>query len=161
MMAKLLLSVDRRHDVEVAAKVVRLALENRDLVVGIDVCGDPTKGDVGEFVPAFRRARGGGLKVTVHLGEVSHRHQLIGREADLLLKARVATRFAGGGPPSHARQIGPCHFLIQSHDGTYHITQDSRRNLCEGLTCSPYYAPHLTHRIPRSPRISCARPYPQ
>lgn len=71
MKAKLLLSVDRRHSVEMAEKVVDLALRNRDLVVGVDVCGDPTKGDARGFMDAFARAREGGLGVTVHLGEVS------------------------------------------------------------------------------------------
>lgn len=70
MLSKLILSVDRRHSLEVATKVVELALSNRDLVVGLDICGDPEKGDTREFVELFKRAKLEGLKVTVHLGEL-------------------------------------------------------------------------------------------
>ncbi|KAI5476610.1 hypothetical protein MNV49_007447 [Pseudohyphozyma bogoriensis] len=84
MMVKLLLSVDRRHSVETADQVVDLAIGNRDLVVGIDVCGDPTKGDARELVGTFRRAKEAGLKVTVHLGEIPS--QLETQAADFLLQ---------------------------------------------------------------------------
>lgn len=71
MLAKLILSIDRRHDVKVAESIVDLALKNKDLVVGIDLCGDPTKGDSSRLKTAFRKAKEGGLKITVHLGEVN------------------------------------------------------------------------------------------
>lgn len=77
MLSKLILSVDRRHSLEVATKVVELALSNRDLVVGLDICGDPEKGDTREFVELFKRAKLEGLKVTVHLGEVRPERVLV------------------------------------------------------------------------------------
>lgn len=83
MLAKLLLAVDRRHSVEVAEEVVRIAMA-REEVVGIDVCGDPTKGDAKVLVPAFARAKKAGLKVTVHLGEVGD--ALAGRRPKLMVE---------------------------------------------------------------------------
>lgn len=44
---RLILSIDRRNSVEEAQEVVELAISFRDRgVVGIDLCGDPTKGYV-------------------------------------------------------------------------------------------------------------------
>jgi adenosine deaminase len=71
MLAKLILAVDRTHSVEVAEKVVDLAIRHQGLVVGVDLCGDPTKGDSKLLQRPFERARSAGLKITVHLGEVS------------------------------------------------------------------------------------------
>lgn len=67
----LILSIDRRNTIEEAEEVVDIALKNVPRgVVAIDLCGNPLKGDVSIFRSAFERARAGGLKVTVHFGEV-------------------------------------------------------------------------------------------
>ncbi|KAK7737970.1 hypothetical protein SLS62_011417 [Diatrype stigma] len=70
---RLLLSVDRRNTAGEAREVVALAARFRGRgrgVVGVDLCGDPTKGDVAAFTPAFAQdARAAGLKVTVHFAE--------------------------------------------------------------------------------------------
>lgn len=71
MKSKLILSIDRRHTTETAEAVVELAIRHRGVVVGVDLCGDPTKGDARAFRGTFARAKAHGLKVTVHLGEVS------------------------------------------------------------------------------------------
>ncbi|EMR62963.1 putative adenosine deaminase protein [Eutypa lata UCREL1] len=70
---RLILSVDRRNTAEEAREVVALARRFRDRgVVGVDLCGDPTKGDVALFTPAFESARlEEGLKITVHFAEMS------------------------------------------------------------------------------------------
>ena len=70
MPTRLILSVDRRNTIEEALEVVDLALElhNRD-VVGVDLCGDPSKGDVLNFAPAFVKAKEAGLKITLHFAE--------------------------------------------------------------------------------------------
>ncbi|OAA57261.1 Adenosine/AMP deaminase [Cordyceps fumosorosea ARSEF 2679] len=72
--ARLILSIDRRHDAATAASVADLAVRLRPggLVVGVDLCGDPTArpgGEVRLFTPAFAEARGAGLGVTVHFAE--------------------------------------------------------------------------------------------
>lgn len=47
-----------------------LATRFRDRgVVAVDLCGDPAKGDVSLFTPAFEAARSAGLKVTIHFAE--------------------------------------------------------------------------------------------
>ena len=98
MLAKLLLSVDRRHSAEMAERVVELALGNRDLVVGIDLCGDPTRGDAALFVPAFAKASEAGLRITVHLGEVGRScSEVFWLSALMWPAAGVAARESGGG----------------------------------------------------------------
>ncbi|KAI1344323.1 hypothetical protein F5Y15DRAFT_109275 [Xylariaceae sp. FL0016] len=67
---RLILSMDRRHTLLEAQQVVFLAEKFRDQgVVGVDLCGDPAKGDVSLFTPAVERARAAGLGVTVHFAE--------------------------------------------------------------------------------------------
>lgn len=70
MRAFLILSIDRRNTLAEAQEVVDLAIHFQSSgVVGIDLCGDPTKGDVRIFEPAFARARAAGLKLTLHFAE--------------------------------------------------------------------------------------------
>lgn len=66
----LILSIDRRNDLATAFQVVDLATRYRsEGVVGIDLCGDPTAGDVSLFRPAFQEAKKRGLKITIHFAE--------------------------------------------------------------------------------------------
>ncbi len=70
---RLILSVDRRHDLATASGVVELAIALKDKgVVGVDLCGDPTARPAGEvklFTPVFEAAREAGLGITVHFAE--------------------------------------------------------------------------------------------
>ncbi|KAI2615274.1 Metallo-dependent hydrolase [Hypoxylon sp. NC1633] len=67
---RLILSIDRRNTVEEALEVVTLAKRFQDQgVVAIDLCGDPTKGDVSLFTPAISQAKAAGLAVTIHFAE--------------------------------------------------------------------------------------------
>lgn len=71
MRAFLILSVDRRNSPEEAEQVVDLALKYQSAgVVGIDLCGDPSKGDIRIFTAAFARAKAAGLNITLHFAEV-------------------------------------------------------------------------------------------
>lgn len=68
--AFLILSIDRRNTAAEADQVVDLAIKYRSQgVVGIDLCGDPAKGDVRIFGNAFARAKAAGLKMTLHFAE--------------------------------------------------------------------------------------------
>jgi adenosine deaminase len=70
MTTKLILSIDRRNSEEEALDVVNLALKYRsEGVVGVDLCGDPAKGDVSIFREAFKRAKDEGLGITLHFAE--------------------------------------------------------------------------------------------
>lgn len=70
--AALIVSLDRRMERAVAQEVLELAVQLRRegrRVVGVDLCGDPRAGDMGNFVDLFRTARAEGLGVTLHIAE--------------------------------------------------------------------------------------------
>jgi adenosine deaminase len=70
MRAFLILSVDRRNTPVEAEEAVDLAIKYQSSgVVGVDLCGDPAKGDVRIFANAFARAKAHGLKLTLHFAE--------------------------------------------------------------------------------------------
>lgn len=93
MEAYLILSVDRSMSAEQAMQVVDQAIfyryrpddpEARNCyVVGIDLCGNPAKGDVSIFTPAFKKAKEHGLGITVHFAEVPQSSS--GEELDAIL----------------------------------------------------------------------------
>lgn len=67
----LILSIDRRNSTSEAMHVVDLALKYRSRgVVGVDLCGDPSKGDVSIFREPFRKAKANGLRITLHFAEI-------------------------------------------------------------------------------------------
>ncbi|KAI0145652.1 Metallo-dependent hydrolase [Hypoxylon sp. NC0597] len=67
---RLILSIDRRNTLEEAHEVVSLAKRFQGQgVVAIDLCGDPTKGNVSLFTPAVEEAKASGLNVTIHFAE--------------------------------------------------------------------------------------------
>lgn len=66
----LILSIDRRNTAEQAMEVIDLAIRYRTRgIVGVDLCGDPSKGDVSTFREAFVKAKQHGLKITLHFAE--------------------------------------------------------------------------------------------
>jgi adenosine deaminase len=70
MRAFLILSIDRRNNTTEAVQVVDLAIKHQSAgVVGVDLCGDPAKGDVRIFGDSFARAKAAGLKITLHFAE--------------------------------------------------------------------------------------------
>lgn len=72
MHTKLILSVDRRNTAEEADHVIDLAIKFKEQgVVGVDLCGDPSKGDVTTFRSAFNRAKAAGLNITLHFAEIA------------------------------------------------------------------------------------------
>ncbi|KAI0019032.1 Metallo-dependent hydrolase [Xylariomycetidae sp. FL0641] len=73
LQVRLILSIDRRNTLAEAHEVVSLAKRFRHRgVVAIDLCGDPSKGDVALFTPAVVEARAADLKLTVHFAEAEH-----------------------------------------------------------------------------------------
>ncbi|KAL4069107.1 Metallo-dependent hydrolase [Scleroderma citrinum] len=70
--AALIVSIDRRMSDADAAECVHVAIALWDAgrrVVGLDLCGDPRRGDVSTFEKHFRRGKDAGLSVTVHIAE--------------------------------------------------------------------------------------------
>jgi adenosine deaminase len=74
-MVKLLLSIDRRQGTVEAEHALKIALDTREthpnLVVGLDLSGDPTAGAFDSFLPTLLKARQSGLGVVLHCGEVN------------------------------------------------------------------------------------------
>ncbi|RJE19118.1 adenosine deaminase [Aspergillus sclerotialis] len=73
MTTNLILSIDRSNDTAAdALETVNLAIAHRSKgIVGIDLCGNPSKGDVSIYRSAFEKARSAGLGITVHFGETA------------------------------------------------------------------------------------------
>ncbi|CAN8097476.1 unnamed protein product [Discula destructiva] len=84
---KLILSIDRRNSLAEAMEVVELAAQFKGKgVVGIDLCGDPSRAGIEALQPAFEEAR---LKcpelgVTLHFAEA----EASGSDEELLLMLR-------------------------------------------------------------------------
>lgn len=74
LISKVIVSVDRRSDADRASKTIDLAIRAHkqypDIVVGVDLSGDPTAGKFEDFSPLLEKARSAGLKVVVHAAEV-------------------------------------------------------------------------------------------
>lgn len=72
--AGLIVSLDRKMSQEAMedclAAIIQLRSEGRR-IVGIDLCGYPTSGDLEQFRPHFARAKKLGIGLTVHIAEVS------------------------------------------------------------------------------------------
>ena len=69
----LIISLDRRMGDDVLSECVRLACELKaegKRVVGMDLCGDPTVGDIDMIAPHFAQSMKVGLGVTLHIAEV-------------------------------------------------------------------------------------------
>ncbi|KAI5994583.1 Metallo-dependent hydrolase [Pisolithus orientalis] len=73
--AALIVSIDRRMSEADAKECVDLAIALRAAgrrVVGLDLCGDPGKGDIATFEKHFKRGKDAGLGLTLHIAEVYH-----------------------------------------------------------------------------------------
>jgi adenosine deaminase len=69
---KLILSINRKNSLEEAMEAVNLAGKYRDQgVVGIDLCGNPTRKPIAHLSPAFAEATAQGLAITLHFGEIA------------------------------------------------------------------------------------------
>ena len=71
----LILSIHRSDTVIEAMETVDLAIKykHRGIIVGVDLCGNPTKGNVSNYEGAFEKARQNGLKITLHFAAVPNR----------------------------------------------------------------------------------------
>lgn len=76
---KLILSIDRRHSMEVSEDALNIILEMHkmypDIIKGIDLCGNPSQGTFHESI--FIKARDSGLKITLHCGEIKNDHEVL------------------------------------------------------------------------------------
>lgn len=72
IIVKLILCLDRKFDADLSREVMNLIIEmhqaHPDVIVGVDLCGNPKIGNFSK--EEFVRARNAGLKVTLHCAEV-------------------------------------------------------------------------------------------
>ncbi|KAK2795742.1 hypothetical protein FQN52_003591 [Onygenales sp. PD_12] len=70
MSTYLIISVDRTKSAWEAMEVINLAIKYKSRgVVGVELGGDPMRGDVSIFRAAFEKAKAHGLRVTLHFAE--------------------------------------------------------------------------------------------
>ncbi|KAI2747657.1 hypothetical protein DTO013E5_932 [Penicillium roqueforti] len=69
----LILAIDRGSMTAAEAdEIVNLAIENKSRgVVGVDICGNPTKGDVSIYKESISNAKANGLGITIHFAETA------------------------------------------------------------------------------------------
>ncbi|XP_033221577.1 adenosine deaminase-like protein isoform X2 [Belonocnema kinseyi] len=79
IIVKYLVSVDRRHGLQVAEENIDLAIELQKkypkYVVGLDLSGDPTEGDV--FLNLLEKSRDAGLRIAAHCAEVPNEVEIM------------------------------------------------------------------------------------
>jgi len=97
---KLIISIDREKGAEEGAENVDLAIdlfrEYPSVVVGMDLSGNPTMGNISWILPLLSKAKASGLQLTCHLPEVINLE-----ETDRLLE------FDGIGRLGHGLFIHP------------------------------------------------------
>ncbi|XP_063823875.1 adenosine deaminase-like protein isoform X1 [Ostrinia nubilalis] len=81
MLSRFIISINRSYPVAEAEAIAELAIASYkkypDVVVGLELSGEPTIGKFQDFVPALTRAREAGLKITLHCGEVCNPEEII------------------------------------------------------------------------------------
>ena len=70
IIVRLIYLIERSDDAARAMDVVTVAKRYRQMVVGIDLAGDPTLGDLEIWRPALEEARAAGFRLTIHCCEV-------------------------------------------------------------------------------------------
>ena len=74
ILVKLLISVNRNETIESAKENIELAIEYwkkfPNLILGIDLSGNPTKSKFIDYIDILNKARSEGLKISIHCGEV-------------------------------------------------------------------------------------------
>jgi len=69
MEVELIASINRHESLEIAEKVMRIAIDHKEDIVGLDLAGDEVNYPTAPFGPLFREARQAGLGTVVHAGE--------------------------------------------------------------------------------------------
>lgn len=93
MSVYLILSIDRGRDtassaeevVDIAIRHHRTTFPNNPVIVGIDLCGNPLRGDVSTFRSAFNHASTQKLGTTIHFAETIYSNENGAEELETLL----------------------------------------------------------------------------
>ncbi|XP_075972675.1 adenosine deaminase-like protein [Anticarsia gemmatalis] len=81
MITRLIVSINRNSTCSEIDEITNLAIQYYknypDIVVGLEISGDPTVGSFQTFVPALNKARAAGLKISLHCGEVCNPQEVM------------------------------------------------------------------------------------
>ncbi|XP_013190095.2 adenosine deaminase-like protein [Amyelois transitella] len=81
IISRLIISINRNMLQKESDEIADLAIEyfqkHPELVVGVELSGNPTVGDFQSFVPALTRARDAGLKIALHCGEICNPGEIL------------------------------------------------------------------------------------
>ncbi|XP_045534029.1 adenosine deaminase-like protein, partial [Papilio machaon] len=76
-----IISINRSNGISEAEDIANLAIEYHkkfpDVVVGLELSGNPALGKFEDFISIFTKARNAGLKVSLHCGEISNPEEII------------------------------------------------------------------------------------
>nr|XP_022908233.1 adenosine deaminase-like protein [Onthophagus taurus] len=79
MIIKLILCIDRRHDIRTSSEMIDLIIKMKgkypNVIKGVDLCGNPNEGKF--FRGIFEKARENGLKITLHCAEVANSDEVM------------------------------------------------------------------------------------
>ncbi|KAM3968318.1 adenosine deaminase-like protein [Aphomia sociella] len=81
IISRLIISINRSSSLVEAEEIAELAIDyykkQPELVVGIELSGNPTIGEFKSFLPPLSKARQAGLKVTLHCGEICNPKEVL------------------------------------------------------------------------------------
>jgi adenosine deaminase len=81
ILVKLLPSIDRSKSVAEAEENISIVLDllpqHKDIITGVDLSGDPVKGDFKDFLIILEKARKSHLKLALHCGEVRNDDEIL------------------------------------------------------------------------------------
>jgi adenosine deaminase len=67
----LIISINREHTLQESMDTLDTIIKTQKNIVGIDICGDPSKGNFSDILPILQKARKNNFKITYHLAEIS------------------------------------------------------------------------------------------
>lgn len=88
MRTRLIVSIDRKHAAAEVAEIIDMAIRYRSRgVVGVDLCGDPSRPiNLIMLQREFARAKAAGLGVTLHFAEIAASSSLVELEGLLAMR---------------------------------------------------------------------------
>ncbi|XP_047736721.1 adenosine deaminase-like protein [Hyalella azteca] len=135
LQVRLLVSLDRAQGVAEAADTLDTVLQllqegHSELLVGVDVSGDPARGDMRDLLPLLQRARAAGLAVVLHCCEL-----LTPSCHDELLSVLSALPVARLGHCTFLSSSPQLLALVMANDIPMELCVTS--NLCTGTCAAP------------------------
>ena len=106
MLVRLLISIDRSKSLEENEETVELALGVRTrskVIVGIDLSGNPLKGNFVSFLPILKKCSESGLFITIHTAEIPDKESVRNEIKDIADES--ANDFSGSTFESEREEI--------------------------------------------------------